>query len=63
MEDNKFSLVPLVNSIKEGNEVFHSQAPIHETTQYAREEVGVADEQIPDSPPDVSLNVDPSKVR
>ncbi|KAF8382817.1 grl-7 [Pristionchus pacificus] len=44
-----------------GQQVQPSPAPIHETTQYAREEIGVADEQIPDSPPDVSLNVDPSK--
>ncbi|GMS80301.1 hypothetical protein PENTCL1PPCAC_2476 [Pristionchus entomophagus] len=43
-----------------------SPAPIHETTQYAREEVGVREEEgeggdIPDSPPDLALNVDPSK--
>ncbi|GMR59036.1 hypothetical protein PMAYCL1PPCAC_29231 [Pristionchus mayeri] len=43
-----------------GQEVHPSPAPVHETTQYAREEVGGV-EEIPDSPPDVSLNVDPSK--
>ncbi|GMT10540.1 hypothetical protein PFISCL1PPCAC_1837, partial [Pristionchus fissidentatus] len=44
-----------------GEQVLASPAPVHETTAVAREEEGIVEEELPQTQPELALNVDPSK--